>query len=199
MKTLIKRIYFPREFTKKDIHKLEVMVSLEVQFYSKKVRRKTELCYLETQPAIVSAESNEDSLQYGHIHWFHEKGNQSAPWNKIFLYEILRTSQLGEVVSKKREMMNQPHLIAPYQCYIKFLQDFCGKIIDTHTDNIYPVAPSFKKLEYQLHAVNNVLEFMYRHNGCILADIVGLGKTIIAVMVIKRFLCREGFIKGYSL
>ena len=48
------------------------------------------------------------------------------------------------------------------------------------------------KLKYQSDAANQGYAIMMKHNGCILADVVGLGKTIIACMMIKKFIYENG-------
>ena len=44
------------------------------------------------------------------------------------------------------------------------------------------------KLEYQIEAVKRCISIMHEHGGFMLADVVGLGKTIIGTLIIKRFL-----------
>lgn len=44
-----------------------------------------------------------------------------------------------------------------------------------------------KLFKFQKHAVVSILEKLEKHNGCILADSVGLGKTFTALAVIKYF------------
>ncbi|WP_455643358.1 SNF2-related protein [Parabacteroides sp.] len=44
------------------------------------------------------------------------------------------------------------------------------------------------KLEYQIEAVKRCIGIMHEHGGFMLADVVGLGKTIIGTLIIKRFL-----------
>ena len=48
------------------------------------------------------------------------------------------------------------------------------------------------RLKYQSDAANQGYAIMMKHNGFILADVVGLGKTIIASMVIKKFIYENG-------
>ena len=45
----------------------------------------------------------------------------------------------------------------------------------------------YKKLAYQIDAVNDGYNKLLRHSGFILADVVGLGKTIIATIIAKKF------------
>ena len=56
-----------------------------------------------------------------------------------------------------------------------------------------PHDPDFKRLTYQKEAVNQGFAIMKEHHGFILADVVGLGKTFTALMVVKRHLLETGF------
>lgn len=146
----------------------------------------TELSYLETDPARVSAQANADSSSRGHISWFEEKWAESIPWNKTFIRDILANSRIGQQVS--REMEN--FTVTPYAVYIKYLQNLFG-IHSAESDirnNFLPDDPEFKRLQYQIDAVNRCYSIMHAHNGFILADVVGLGKTSVALMVAKKFL-----------
>lgn len=42
------------------------------------------------------------------------------------------------------------------------------------------------RLKYQTDAANQGYSIMQKHNGFILADVVGLGKTIIATILLKN-------------
>jgi superfamily II DNA or RNA helicase len=43
-----------------------------------------------------------------------------------------------------------------------------------------------KKFSYQSDAVNQALQMIKEHNGCIIADVVGLGKSVIASMIARQ-------------
>ena len=76
--------------------------------------------------------------------------------------------------------------ITPYQLYIKFLIEHFGNRIDFIDDkNIY-VPQHFKKLSYQIEAVNDGLVKLREHNGFFLSDVVGLGKTVVVAMLLKK-------------
>lgn len=44
----------------------------------------------------------------------------------------------------------------------------------------------FKKFSYQSDAVNQAIQMIKEHNGCIIADVVGLGKSVIASMIARQ-------------
>lgn len=43
-----------------------------------------------------------------------------------------------------------------------------------------------KKFSYQADAVNQAIQMIKEHNGCIIADVVGLGKSVIASMIARQ-------------
>ncbi len=83
-------------------------------------------------------------------------------------------------------------LFTPFEIYIKFLIEYFGKGIDYDPDTVGDLPKNFKKLSYQVDAVNQGYQMILDHNGFLLADVVGLGKTVIATLVAKRFLLANG-------
>lgn len=80
----------------------------------------------------------------------------------------------------------------PYELYIKFLIEYFGKNIDYDPDTVGDLPKTYKKLSYQIDAVNQGFQMLTEHNGFFLADVVGLGKTVVAAMIAKRFLIANG-------
>ena len=81
----------------------------------------------------------------------------------------------------------------PYEIYIKMLMEYFGKRVDYDPYNIDLLLPSiYKPLKYQSDAANQGYAIMMKHHGFILADVVGLGKTVIACMIIKKFVYENG-------
>ncbi len=81
----------------------------------------------------------------------------------------------------------------PFETYIKMLIEYFGKRVDYDPYNIDLLLPDkFMRLKYQSDAANHGYSILMKHNGFILADVVGLGKTIIACMVIKKFVYENG-------
>ena len=80
----------------------------------------------------------------------------------------------------------------PFELYIKLLSEYFSDNINYDADSIGDLPEKFKKLSYQVDAVNEGFNMLIKHNGFILADVVGLGKTVIAAMVAKRFLMENG-------
>ena len=81
----------------------------------------------------------------------------------------------------------------PYEIYIKMLIEYFGKRVEYDPYNIdLLLPPKYYRLKYQSDAANQGYSIMMKHNGFILADVVGLGKTIIACMIIKKFIYENG-------
>jgi superfamily II DNA/RNA helicase/HKD family nuclease len=95
---------------------------------------------------------------------------------------------------KKETYLNDE--ITPFELYIKLLTEYFGKNIDYDPDSIGDVPQNFKKLSYQVDAVNEGFSILMKHNGFVLADVVGLGKTVVAALVAQKFLMQNG--RDYS-
>jgi superfamily II DNA or RNA helicase len=80
----------------------------------------------------------------------------------------------------------------PYEIYIKFLIEYFGAGVVFDPDAVGDLPPGFKKLDYQVDAVMDGFRKLQKHNGFFLADVVGLGKTVIAVMIAKKFYQSNG-------
>ena len=81
----------------------------------------------------------------------------------------------------------------PFELYIKMLKEYFGRRVEYDPYNIDLLLPDkFMRLKYQSDAANQGYAIMMKHNGFILADVVGLGKTIVACMVIKKFIYENG-------
>lgn len=91
---------------------------------------------------------------------------------------------------KKETYLNEE--ITPFELYIKLLTEYFGKNIDYDPDSMGELPQNFKKLSYQIDAVNEGFNMLLKHNGFLLADVVGLGKTVIATMVAKKYLMQNG-------
>ncbi len=91
------------------------------------------------------------------------------------------------------EFKKQTHLgqnPTPYELYIKLLIDYFGEQVED--DFSLDVPEGFKDLKYQQDAVVQGYQMLKRNNGFFLADVVGLGKTVIATMIAKRFIEENG-------
>ena len=68
-----------------------------------------------------------------------------------------------------------------------------GKSIEYDPESITDLPKGYKKLAYQMDAVNDGYAKLFQHDGFILADVVGLGKTIIATIIAKKYYFSNGY------
>lgn len=92
-----------------------------------------------------------------------------------------------EVCKKQTYLGYQP---TPYELYIKVLIDTFGDQVED--DFSIQLPDGVKDLKYQKDAVIQGYQMLMQHNGLFLADVVGLGKTMIATMIAKRFVEANG-------
>lgn len=81
----------------------------------------------------------------------------------------------------------------PYEVYLKFLIEYFGKSVEFDPNSISDLPKGFKRLSYQVDAVNDGFSKMMKHNGFFLADVVGLGKTIVSTLIAKKYFYTNGF------
>ena len=81
----------------------------------------------------------------------------------------------------------------PFELYIKLLIEYFDKEIDFDPNNIKDLPEGFMRLTYQLDAVHQGFEILKKHNGFFLADVVGLGKTIVAILIARQYFYSNNF------
>ncbi|MBL7831555.1 MAG: hypothetical protein JNK41_11045, partial [Saprospiraceae bacterium] len=82
----------------------------------------------------------------------------------------------------------------PFELYIKLLIEYFGRRIDYDPANVDLLLPdNYKRLTYQAEAAIEGYEKLTKYNGVFLADVVGLGKTIIASIIAKKFVFENGY------
>ena len=92
-----------------------------------------------------------------------------------------------------QKMKAQTHLAqqpTPYELYMKVLIDSFGTQVED--DFTMEMPDGVKDIRYQHDAVIQGYQMLMQHNGFFLADVVGLGKTIVATMIAKRFIEANG-------
>ncbi len=83
--------------------------------------------------------------------------------------------------------------VSPYDLYIKMLMEyFSNRILETDNDDPLDMPEGYTKYDYQMDAVIEGYQKLVRYDGFFLADVVGLGKTVIATMIAKKFLIENG-------
>lgn len=86
---------------------------------------------------------------------------------------------------KKETYINDE--FTPFEVYIKFLIEYFGKSVDFDPNSVSDLPDNFKRLSYQIDAVEQGFELLKKHNGFFLADVVGLGKTVVGTLIAKKF------------
>lgn len=92
---------------------------------------------------------------------------------------------------KKETYLNDE--FTPYELYIKFLTEYFGRSIEFDPSSVSDLPKGFKRLSYQVDAVNQGFDLLRKHNGFFLADVVGLGKTVVATLIAKKFFYTNGY------
>ena len=72
----------------------------------------------------------------------------------------------------------------PYLMYLKILYELYGDALGE--DAGPPAAAPVELTDFQQDAVSTGLVMLERHNGCYIADVVGLGKTYIGAEILRR-------------
>ena len=111
-------------------------------------------------------------------------------------FQELWDAAIPITISDVEQMMGRTHLApqeqqpTPYELYMRMLIDHFGTQVE---DDFIPLLPvGYDDLTYQRDAVVQGYEIMLRHGGCFIADVVGLGKTVIAAMIAQRFIAQNG-------
>lgn len=151
----------------------------------------SELNTLEDDPRVVISLNPEFKKCKTHLQWFIERWHDSVSWEEEFLLQITQSKMAPDITipePEPTEDLTAP--LSPYELYIKLLQTRFGDIVDVDTTKkIESYLPErYTALQYQTDAVTQCYNIMQKHGGFMLADVVGLGKTVVGTMLIKHFL-----------
>ena len=83
--------------------------------------------------------------------------------------------------------------VTPYELYIKMLMEyFADRVENEDSLDGLEMPEGYTRYDYQSDAVVEGYRKMLKYDGFFLADVVGLGKTVIATMIAKKFLLDNG-------
>ncbi len=83
--------------------------------------------------------------------------------------------------------------VSPYDLYIKMLMEyFSDRVMETDNEDPFDMPEGYTKYDYQMDAAIEGYQKLIRYDGFFLADVVGLGKTVVATMIAKKFLIENG-------
>ncbi|MEP1141845.1 MAG: SNF2-related protein, partial [Balneola sp.] len=121
---------------------------------------------------------------------------------------------ISEVDSRKDflikfiEHKSQAANVTPFEAYALILKTYLDlqqtKQLKPEVEGIIEET-GFKKFSYQIDAVNQALSIIKEYNGVIIADVVGLGKSVIASLIAKNLgqrgmvICPPGLIGDKTL
>lgn len=146
-----------------------------------------ELNYMETTAPVVVASSATFSNTKSHLVWFDEKWNNSTPWNEEFIQILKKVPPVDPPIDID-DVIIAP--LKPYEVYIRMLQDRFDVIVDDTMDKPlqgYLQGTTYQVQPYQLAAVKHCYYKMCSMGGFLLGDVVGLGKTIEALLLVCYF------------
>ena len=126
-------------------------------------------------------ELNVAMRDYDDVHFCHEEFEK--------LWEEAEQLNADEV-AKSTQQTYLGYQPTPYEIYIKVLIETFGDQIED--DFSIQLPDGVKDLKYQKDAVIQGYQMLMQHNGLFLSDVVGLGKTMVATMIAKRFIEANG-------
>jgi len=159
-------------------------------FTEKGLLDNAELNYLETENSVVTATFSEYSNSKSHNEWFKEKWDHSDPWNGKFINDILKKAPITQNIPDAQPTDSADLTLTPYETYIRLLADRFGTLADPNIEGVFRsyLPKEYKAMKYQLDAAALCYQIMKQHGGFLLGDVVGLGKTITGVLLLKYYL-----------
>ena len=159
-------------------------------FTEKGLLDNAELNHLETIPNAVTAPLTEYNPYKTHLTWFNEMWNDESceDWTGEFIKEILQKAPVSQIPSSSSKPQMQT--LTPYEAYIRLLHDRFAALTNQNMEQeLRSYLPKdFDALKYQLDAAQLCYRIMLDHGGFLLGDVVGLGKTVVGVLLIRYYL-----------
>lgn len=124
------------------------------------------------------------------LHQYDEVKFAGDEFEKLWAESVKILPELIENVEKETYLGIEA---TPRELYFKLLCEYFGSAIEYDPNAVSDLPSGFKRLHYQADAVSAGYRLLERHGGFFLADVVGLGKTLIATLVAKKFFFKNGF------
>ncbi|TBW26967.1 helicase-related protein [Gramella sp. KN1008] len=147
-------------------------------------------------------EFNVEIKDYGYedaVDYFEELWQLAIPITEI----EQRKQHLVEFIQHR----SQAAVVEPFEAYAMVLKTYLDlqkqKKLKPQVERLLE-ENGFKKFSYQLDAVNQSIGIIEQYNGVVIADVVGLGKSVIASLIARNLdkkgiiLCPPGLIGEYS-
>ncbi|MCX8143915.1 MAG: helicase-related protein [Bacteroidia bacterium] len=128
----------------------------------------------------------QEELNVAIVDWGHEDANKY--FDNLWKESVeLKDTDIKQLVENLKD--NSPlREITPFEAYLLFLYEymslFSKKEIKPLTEEIM-IKAGYKPYEYQKDAIGQALSIIEKFNGVIIADVVGLGKSVIASAIAK--------------
>lgn len=104
---------------------------------------------------------------------FEELWSEGINLTEIFISTIQQKTWLSKTIT-------------PYELYLKVLYEYFRDDMDLASSTAIFLPEGMYDLEYQRQAVAAAARILSNHNGVFLSDVVGLGKTYIAALILQK-------------
>lgn len=105
-------------------------------------------------------------------------------FNELWQNAVDVSEKYVQTINEKTWLNNN---ITPYELYLKFLYEYFKDELSKIDDITLKYLPdNFKELEYQRQAVINAKRILEEYGGVFISDVVGLGKTYMAVLLARE-------------
>ncbi|MGB1205429.1 MAG: helicase-related protein [Chitinophagales bacterium] len=154
-----------------------------------------------TRSGLGLAQQEELNIEVGDFGFEEANGYFDMLWNKAI--PLTATAEQRKKISLVLQNETQTAHITPFEAYAYILKTY----IETHERHYTNSSlgriladNNFREYSYQIDAVNQALNIIKAYNGIIIADVVGLGKSVIASLIAHQLnkrgliLCPPGLI-----
>lgn len=141
--------------------------------------------------AGIGADENSRNYEFNVLlHDFDDVQHATGEFERLWAES---TDILPKCLAEVRDSTYLAATVTPYELYFKLLLEYFGASIEYDPNALTDMPDGFKRLSYQVDAVTSGFRLLEKHGGFFLADVVGLGKTIIATLIAKKFFFHNGF------
>lgn len=135
----------------------------------------SELNALESDHRVVTFQPKSPDQEVGHLFWFDQLWNdeKTEEWTGKFI-ELVRNTPHGDLLNSPRDM----YLRTLYELYRHEIEQDEQEIINPTSKTLF---------DFQQKNVKNLRRILDTYGVAMLADSVGLGKTVSAIGVIKQY------------
>lgn len=106
--------------------------------------------------------------------WFNDR------WNDDRCYDIT-----DDLIAILEESWARSVMLPPYHIYVKMAWHLCSEALEGIREFRLPPGLNEELFEFQKKAVQIAARHVHKHGGVILADVVGLGKTLMATALAR--------------